>query len=161
MSFIGVMSPDVEIEFENKKYKFSALNFKTIAEYVIWYQYRELEIQKQVTKDLPVELRDKILVETHKKCQEYRWIIKDTETGEITGEYPLAWDCPEVQQSIRTPEGIAQQAYLSLKNNHPDMTYDLANRICQIKTIDEVLNKITLASGLTPDEIPGETHPNQ
>ena len=155
MSFVGVMSPNVEIEFEGKKYKFGAVGFKELAEYVIWYQYRELEIQKQVTKDLPQNLRDKILEETHQKCRDKRWIEKDEE-GNIIFERLLQWDTPEIQQSLNTIEGIAQQAYLALRINHPEITYDLANRICKLTTYEEIASKLLLASGLTPDEVKGE-----
>jgi len=160
MSFVGVMFPDIDVEFEGKIYKFSPLNFKLIAEYIIWYQYRDLEIAKETTKGLPESLRNKILEETYERCRNKKWVEKD-DNDIVVFEKPFAYDTPEILKSFNTPEGIAQQAYLSLKGNHPEITHDLANRICKLKTYEEILGKISLASGLTPDDIKGESNPNQ
>lgn len=160
MSFVGIMFPDIEVEYQDKRYTFSPLNFKLIAEYIIWYQYRELDIAKETTKGLPESLRNKILEETYERCRAKKWIEKD-ENGTVIFEKPFAYDTPEILKSFDTPEGIAQQAYLCLKNNHPEMTYDLANRICKLATYEEIVNKIKTASGLTPDDNMGESSPNQ
>jgi hypothetical protein len=162
------MKSDIEISFENKTYKLGPLTFKDLAEYVLWYQYKELEDALIITKDLPDELRLSILKETHERCRTKRWILKDENTGDIVKETFLSWETPEVQQSTETPDGIAQQCYLSLRVNHPDITKELAWRICQPKVINEILDKILQAQGLSREKIltaeeklPGESIPNQ
>lgn len=168
MSFVSLVGTDVEIEYDSKKYKLGALTFKEIAEYLIWYQYRELEIAKETTKGLPDDLKKDILLKTHEECKNKRWIIKDETTGEIVKETFLSYECPEIQESLNTPVGIMYQAYLALKINHPDMTLDLSNKICSLKTTADVLSKLNEAAGLVAekiqsagDKLPGEVNPNQ
>jgi hypothetical protein len=167
-SFISLMGTDVEVVYGDKTYKLAPLRFKEVAEYLLWYQYRELEVAKETTKNLPEELKRDILRATHEECKNKRWVIKDTETGDIVKETFLSWETPEVQESLNTPSGISQQVYLALKINHPEMTLDLANRICQLETYEKILNKVHEALGLTPEKIitagetlPGELIPNQ
>jgi hypothetical protein len=59
--FISLMGPDVSIEYDGKKYNFGALTFKDMAEYVLWYQYKEVEEAEITTQKLPKNIREKIL----------------------------------------------------------------------------------------------------
>lgn len=153
MSFLSVMAPDTEIEYDKKTYKLGALTFRDIAEYVLWYQYKEIEEQEIATKCLPQHIRDKILEETHEKCKNKRWIIKDESTGDTISTNFLSWETPEVQQSTSTIEGIRQQCYLSLRVNHPEIRRELADRIVTPLTFNKILEKILAAQGLLKEQL--------
>jgi hypothetical protein len=89
--FISLMGPDVSIEYDGKKYNFGALTFKDMAEYVLWYQYKEVEEAEITTQKLPKNIREKILEETYERCRNKRWIVKDERTGEVVKEQFISW----------------------------------------------------------------------
>jgi hypothetical protein len=165
MSFIGLSAPVNLIEYQGTYYKLAPLSFKEMAEYVLWYQYSELERQQIVTKPLPSDVRDRILLETHEKCRNKVWRYTD-EHG-ANKEAPLSWETPVVQESCNTLEGIREQIYLSLKVNHPEMTKDLACKIVTIENYQNLLNRLMTAMGIVADlydetkELAKKLNPNQ
>lgn len=166
-SFVSLMGPDVEIKYEDKTYRLGAITFKDMAEYVLWYQYKEVEETEIVTTKLPKNIREDLIKQAYERCRNKRWIVKDENTGDIVKENFLSWETPEVQESANTLDGIAFQCYLSLRVNHPEITRELANRICTPVTMDRVMAKILQAQGLTKEKIHsgednlGEQIPNQ
>jgi hypothetical protein len=149
MSFMGLASPLNVIIHEGKQYFLSPLSFKEMAEFVLWYQYSELEKQEIVTKILPEEVRNQVLKETHESCRTKVWKYVD-EHG-ANREAPLSWETPEVQASCNTLEGIQQQIYLSLRIKHPELTKAQVNKIVTFESYNAMLNKLLSAMGMIPE----------
>jgi hypothetical protein len=149
MSFLGLASPLNSIEYKGKTYYISALTFKEMAEYVLWYQYLELEKQEIVTRNLPPELREEILRDTHKACKYKVWKYTDEKGAEK--EAPLSWETPEIQDSCNTLEGIQQQIYLAIRIKHPEVTKELIGEIVTLENYNYHLNKLLTAMGWTPE----------
>jgi len=158
MSFLGLMGPNIEIEYEGKKYKLAPLSFKEVAEYVLWFKYKEVEEAEFATKNFSPELRQEILSETYKRCRDKIW---ETASGE---KHNISWEMPEVQDSCLTIEGIAQQLYLSLKVNHPEVTKEMCSRIVSLETYSNtILDKLLEVNGMKPNpqtEHLGELNPS-
>jgi hypothetical protein len=152
MTFIGLVSPKVPlnaIPHEGKLYYLSPLTFKEMAEYVLWYQYSELEKQEIVTRNLPQEVRNKILADTHTECKNKVWEYEDEHGAKK--QVPLSWETPEVQQSCNTLEGIQEQLYLGLRVNHPDITKEQVCKIVTLENYSKMLDKILTAMGISPE----------
>ncbi len=150
MSFLALAKIDIEIESDGKKYKLGALSFKELAEYVLWYQYKDLEDAKVTTKDLPDDLRNKILEETFNKCKTKRY--EYFENGEKKSG-PLSWEIPEIQESMSTCEGIAQQFFLSARIHHPNITKQEISKIVNLANYKEILNKLYEVNGMGASEV--------
>lgn len=149
MSFIGLAAPPNVIVHNGKQYYLSPLSFKEMAEYVLWYQYSEVEKQEIITKNLPREVRNNILERTHEECRKKVWRYEDDKGA--TKEVPLSWETPEVQASVNTLEGIQQQLYLSLKVKHPEITKEDACRIVTLDNYAKMLDKMLTAMGMVPE----------
>ncbi len=149
MSFIGLAGPLNVIIHEGKQYFFSPLTFKEMAEYVLWYQYSELEKQEIVTRNLPQELRNDILAKTHEECRRKVWKYIDEHGAER--DKPLSWESPEVQESCNTLEGIQQQSYLSLRIKHPELTKEKTCEIVTLENYSKMLDKMLAAMGMLPE----------
>jgi len=161
----ALMGADVKIQYEEKEYKLGALTLKEIAQFVLDYQFRDYEIAKERVKGLSLELANKIINEEYVRCRDKRWIELD-DNGAIIFTKFLSWETPEVRAFANTEEGVALQLYYSLKVNHPEITRDFAIKIVNVKSLNEIFNKIMLAQGLLQEDLNkepnlGEQKPNQ
>lgn len=144
-SFISLAAPHVSINYEGKEYKLAPLTFKDLADYILWYQFKELRKAEKTTENFPPELRNKILSETYEKCLNKKY------TDSEGKEYPLSWEMPELQVSLNEVDGIGYQLYLCLKHLNPEITEELADRIVTLETYKGILGKILIVQGLKPD----------
>lgn len=149
-TFISLAAPHVEIKYKEKVYKLCALTFKDFAEYVLWYQFKELRDAEYATKNLDDSIKEPILKEAYSNCVKKCFIWKD-EHG-VDQKAPLSWEQSEVQESLNSVEGIAYQLFLSLRHNHPDVTEQLADEIVTLQTYQQILGKILIVQGLSPEE---------
>lgn len=165
MSFISMIGPDLEIISDaGERYTLSAFSFTEMAEYVLWYQFLDVENVIATTKDYPKEVRDRLIYEAHERCRNKSYKYLDAVTGEEK-EAAISWENAEVQESCMTVEGIAQQLYLSLKINHPNLKKADVSKIVTLASYKEVLDKILIINGLiepgSEEEVEGELQPNQ
>lgn len=156
-SFISLIGPAVDIEYQDKKYNLSPLSFRDFAAILLRYQFKELNDFKKLEDTLSSELYKQKEKEILEFCLNKKY--KDS-SGK---EFPLSWEMPEVQKFSETHEGIAYQFYLSLKHKHPDVTEKIADEICAIQTYQDILSKLLVVQGLVTDEDSqmGESKPNQ
>ncbi len=155
MSFLSLMGEHINLEVGDKTYKLAPLGFAEMAEYLLWYQYKEVEDAEKVTKSLSPEMRQKILKDTYDKCKNKCYKYTDSNGEEKTA--PLSWEMQEVQDSSSSVEGLGYQIYLSLKINHPEIKKEDVSKIVTVKTFNDLFDKFMQLQGVSPlDQSDGE-----
>lgn len=136
--------------FDDITYEFSPLTLGNLADFCLWFQYKELhDFKYNASQYLDADIRKEMQKELYKKCASKTYKLDD----------------PEIAASMMTCEGIIQQLCLSLKRKHPDMTYDKVQEIIPIDDLNHVIKNVYRISGLGPatddekeeDEILGES----
>ena len=130
MSFVSYVGPDAEIDAPNgKKYMMSPLSFKELGEFCVWVKFLDYEEAKQIGLDSDE------LAKAYDKC-------KKTKTPSISDEVVL--------EEFRSFRGIAKQLYLSLRINHPDITFAVISKIINMKNMTEISTIIDIINGVEP-----------
>jgi len=135
MSLTKTVAADSQLfDDEGNKYLFSALTFKQIGQYILWYKFKEYREAKElgVDKDL--------LKDIYKVCS-----LKD-----------FSFESPELINSMLTPDGVRQLVYLGLQANHPDIKEDTVDKIVTVLNFEEVALEVMRQTGYITPEVKDE-----
>lgn len=146
--FISIVGPDTEfVGADGKTYRLSPLGFGEIAEYILWYQYKEYTDFKAVMEQAPLspDLRSQQELEVFKRCQEKK----------------LAPESRELIESYTTNDGIEMQLYLSLRASNPKFKRSDLSKIINQTNLLSTFKKLEAITGIFPvqeanKETPGE-----
>lgn len=98
--FAALCKPEIPFEgADGKEYTLSPLGFKEIAEFCIWFQFKEYNQAKQLGVD-----KDK-LNEIYEKCK----------------NDPVSFEEERVLKAVIFPDGISKVLYYSLRIKHPNL----------------------------------------
>ena len=160
MSFLSLMGDHIDLKVGDKTYKLAPLGFAEMAEYLLWYQYKEVEEVEKTTKCFSPAMREKLIKDTYDKYKAKCYKYTDENGEEKTG--PLSWETQEVQDSGLTVEGLGYQIYLSLKINHPEINREGVSKIVTLKTFNDLFDKFMQLQGVSPVDISdGEPEPGK
>lgn len=128
--YIKLAAPDRELEdiSTGLKYRFSALNFKEISEYCLWYQYKDYTDAKKIGIDDKELLRD-----IYKTCRSKSYSYEDN----------------ELIKSMLTPDGMRKILYIGIRRNHPEVTEAIIDGIVNVVNIEDVAVQVMEQAGYT------------
>lgn len=140
--FISIVGPNTEFTgADGRTYLLSPLGFGEIAEYLLWYKYKEYTDFKTVMVETPLSPALKLTEEERifRECQ---------------AKNPAPEDI-EVAKSYLTPAGMEMQLYLSLRTSYPGFKREDLTKIINHSNLAHAFKKLEDITGIFPAMEPG------
>lgn len=122
---------------EKNEWILTPIGLQEIGEFILWWKFKPLEEAKFGAEHLPPEIREKLLLEKYKECQEKE----------------LSFESEEIRNAISSINGFPKLFHLSLRVRHPELKFSEISRIINIHELrGHIAQFIEIILGFPPED---------
>lgn len=133
--------------FEGKEYLVSPRTWRHMLAFQVWHEAQALEAVRRQQDSLPAEVFDRLLAQ---------W-------SEQSAGGKFEWDTPLNLEKRRSPSGVKQLVYLSLKEKNPSVDMHLIDRIWEndeaATSLATLLRRLNGPNPQAPEQAPEQPTP--